>query len=425
MLRDLNAKLGSAAGHSVAIVDCERLASNYGKARWLDPRYWYVAKQAVNLEALPTLALNLMAVIAAVMGLARKCLVVDLDGTLWGGVIGEDGVEGIVLGHGAEGEAYAAFQDYLLALKDRGVVLAVCSKNDEAVAREPFGRHPDMRLRESDFAAFVANWKPKPENIEEIARLLAISTDAIAFVDDQPAERAAVRRALPEVDVITLPDDVASYTPAVASYPFFEIAALTEEDRQRAEQYRARALVKQAATAASSIDDFLIDLEMRAEISPFDELHLPRIAQLVGKTNQFNLTTRRHSQAELRAMMSDPAYLTLCARLEDRFADNGVVSVLIAHATDTMTMEIDTFLMSCRVIGRTLEHTMLDALYEQAVSRGVDRVIGVYRRSTKNGIVADFYDRAGYQLLSDDGDELVWGLDMSLTPDPNPFISMP
>ncbi|CAN5830509.1 HAD-IIIC family phosphatase [soil metagenome] len=423
MLEELNQRLVKAAGEGVVIASAERLASHYGKSRWHDPRYWMLAKQAVSLNALPLLVRHLVAVIAASLGLTRKCLVLDLDGTLWGGVIGEDGLKGIELGQGAKGEAFVAFQDYLLSLKERGVILAVCSKNDEATAKAPFEQHPDMRIQLEDLAAFVANWESKPKNLSRIAQSLDLSTDALTFIDDQPAERAAVRAALPEVDVIQLPADPAYFVVALGSYPFFETMGYTNEDRNRASQYRARALLKEAEAEASSLEEFLLGLEMKATVADFDELHLNRIVQLIGKTNQFNLTGRRHSRATVEKMMDDPAFVCFYFKLSDRLADHGLVGVVIGELTGDAIV-IDTMLMSCRVIGRTAETTMLDHIFLRGAELGVTTVRGIYVPSAKNGLVADLYARHGFELISEAGDQTSWKFPLAERPALNPLIEV-
>jgi FkbH-like protein len=422
MLEELNRRLGEAAGERVVIASSERLAALYGKRQWQDPRYWTLAKQAVSLDALPLLTKHLVAVIAASLGLSRKCLVLDLDGTLWGGVVGEDGLGGIKLGPAAEGEAFVAFQEYLLALKERGVILAVCSKNDEATAKEPFEQHPDMRIKLDDLAAFVANWDPKAKNLTRIANSMDLSTDALTFVDDQPAERAAVRAALPEVDVIQLPADPAYYVSTLSSYPFFETTGYTSEDRHRASQYRARALLKEAEAEAHSLEEFLEGLEMKAIVADFDELHLNRIVQLIGKTNQFNLTGRRHSRAAVEKMVGDPGYVCFYLKLSDRLADHGLVGVVIGELSGD-ALEIDTLLMSCRVIGRTVETTMLDHLMMRGAELGAARVLGIYVPSAKNRQVADLYERHGFGLVSESDDQTTWELPVAET-DPNPLIEV-
>src|SRR6266581_1098012 len=277
MVQMLNSRMMREAPAEVAFVDCERLASWCGKRAWFDDRYWYLTKQAVAPDALPLIARHTAAVLAASLGLSRKCLVLDLDGTLWGGVVGDDGLPGIRLGTGADGEAFVAFQEYVLELKSRGIILAVVSKNDDAVARLPFERHPDMRIKLEDIAVFRANWDDKATNLTAIAQSLGIGLDALTFVDDNVLERQLVRRMLPEVDVVDLPEDPSAYVRRMADYLRFETVSLTDEDLNRTEQYRARNAVEELRQSTVSLDEFLASLKMAAYVAPFDELHLPRI----------------------------------------------------------------------------------------------------------------------------------------------------
>lgn len=423
MAAAVNMKLGERAGDKVAILDCDHLASIQGRGSWFDDRYWFRSKQAVGFDALPLMATHLSGLISAELGLSRKCLVLDLDGTLWGGVVGEDGVEGIDLGHGPDGEAFMAFQDYIASLKSRGVILAVCSKNDEAAAKEPFERHPDMRLGLDDFAMFVANWEPKPDNLRTIAKSLDLGLDALVFVDDRPNEREAVRQALPEVDVLVLPEDPAGFVPALAAYPYFEMSAFTADDGSRTEQYRARAQASGLEAQASTIEDFWQDLEMRAVIGGFDELRMPRVVQLIGKTNQFNLTTRRHSRSEVESLIAREDNIHFCVELSDRFGDHGLVGVVIG-VRDGETMEIDTMLMSCRVIGRSLEATVMAEITRRAAEIGCTKVRGVYRKTAKNNLVADLYANFGFERADSDDAETSWIYDLTNGPISNPYITV-
>lgn len=411
MLQALNLRLGEAAQGRVSLVDCDRLAGAFGKLRWFDDRYWARSKQAVALDAVPSLATETAAVIGAAAGLNRKCLVLDLDNTLWGGVVGEDGMAGIRLGGDPVGEAFTAFQEFLLELKRKGVILAVASKNNPADAREVFERHPEMRLRLDDVAVFLANWEDKPASIRRIAETLNIGLDALVFVDDNPAEREAVRQLVPEVDVVPLPADPARYVQALARYPWLETASLTDEDRRRTAQYQARAQIADLQARATTMDEFLEGLEMRATIAPFNDLRLPRITQLVNKTNQFNLTTRRYSETELRRFAADDRYVDLSLELRDRFADHGLVGVLIARH-DGDEMDIDTFLMSCRVVGRTVEAAMLERLRREAVRRGCDRLVGRYVPSAKNALAKDVYETLGFVPAGREGPATLWTFDL-------------
>lgn len=411
MLQSLNRTLAQGAPANVSLVDCDRLAANFGRLRWFDDRYWIRSKQAVALEALPLLARHTAAVTAARLGLGRKCLVLDLDNTLWGGIIGEDGLGGIKLGGDGVGEAFVAFQEAVLALKERGILLAVASKNNEADAREVFERHPEMRIRLDDIAVFAANWDDKPANLRHIASTLNIGLDALVFADDNPAERNIVRRLVPEVDVLSLPPEPSDYRRALSEYLGFESVAITGEDRQRTAQYRARAAAAELASSAGDIESFYRDLRMRATTLPFDDLHMPRIAQLTGKTNQFNVTTRRHTIAELEGFAASDRHVTRYLRLSDRLADHGLVALAIAEIRECI-LEIDTFLMSCRVIGRTVEAHLLSHLCQAAVQAGCTIVRGTYIPTPKNGLVRDLYERFGFIQTGDHDGTTTWEYDL-------------
>ena len=412
MIQTLNRELFRVAADNVSIVDCERLASNFGRTRWFDDRYWFRSKQAVALDALPLLARETATVVAARLGLSQKCLVLDLDGTLWGGVVGEDGLEGIALGGEGAGEAYVAFQEYILELKDRGVILAVASKNNEADAREVFEHHPEMRIRLDDISMFAVNWDDKPANLRRIAQTLDIGLDALVLVDDNVAERQMVRRLLPEVEVLTLPPEPAQYRRTLSQYSGFESVAVTSDDRNRTAQYRARAVAAEVRSSAADIESFYLDLRMQAVIAPFDELHLPRIAQLVGKTNQFNLTTRRHTTGELRSFMESESHVTRYLKLSDRLADHGLVAVVIGELENDV-MELDTFLMSCRVIGRTVEAQLLAHVSAEAERRGCRTLRGTYVPTAKNAIVRDLYSQFGFREIGVSDATTHWEYDLS------------
>lgn len=411
MTQLLNARLGEKASNAISIVDCERLSSLFGKEKWFDPKYWFLSKQAVALGALPLLARHTAAVIAADLGLSRKCVVLDLDNTLWGGVIGEDGLSGIKLGSGPEGEAFVAFQEYLLKLKSKGVILTVCSKNNEADAREPFEKHTEMRIRLDDIAVFVASWEEKSDQIRSIAETLNIGLESVVFVDDNPVERAAVRKLLPQVDVIPMPADPAQYARALSQYLLLETSSFTLEDGKRTEQYHAKAQIAALESSANSIEDFYRSLRMKAIVSPFNEIDLPRIAQLVGKTNQFNLTTRRYSLGELRTFVDDPACIHLSIQLRDCFANQGLVGVLIAFV-DGDTLNIDTWLMSCRVIGRTVEAEMLRQLCKRAEQLGCTAIRGRYMPTAKNSLVKDVFAKFDFKLVDDQNGVTTWIYDL-------------
>ena len=422
MTQAVNAVLGMAASTRVDLIDCERLSALVGKEQWTDPRYWHLSKQAVALPALPLLARHLTAAIAADLGLSRKCLVLDLDNTLWGGVVAEEGLAGITLGGDQTGEAFVAFQEYIRCLKEKGVILAVCSKNNEADAKEPFERHPEMRLKLDDFAAFTANWEPKADNLVRIAETLNIGLDSLVFADDNPVECAAVYRALPQVDVVALPADPAYYTRTLSQYLMFETATFTAEDARRTEQYRARSLAARLEKSAGSLEELWESLEMSATIAPFDELNLPRIVQLIGKTNQFNLTARRHGPAQVEAFMQNPDCVHFSLRLRDRFTDHGLVALMIVIQRGRI-LEIDTWLMSCRVIGRTVERTMLAHLCTHAAQRSATTIRGLYIPAAKNQLVSDVYAQFGFLSAEAVADGQAWHYDLAARgPIENRFI---
>ena len=348
-----------AAEGSIVLVDIAHLAECVGLETWDDPGQWHASKLGFAPSLLPVYADVVARTIAAVRGLSRKCLVLDLDNTLWGGVIGDDGLGGIQLGQGsATGEAYLAVQRMALALRARGVILAVCSKNEEANARAPFREHPDMLLKEDHIAVFQANWTDKAANLRAIAETLNIGVDALVFLDDNPAERMQVRRQLPLVGVPELPNDPALYPRTLAAAGYFEAVTFSKEDRERAEMYQANAQRAAALIASGDIGAYLASLGMVCTISFVDDVARARVAQLINKSNQFNLTTRRYSEGELIAAIHDPARHVVQVRLVDRFGDNGIIAVLIADRKAD-AWEIDTWLMSCRVLGRRVEEACL------------------------------------------------------------------
>ena len=404
-------------GWGCLLVDAAALAEQVGLDRWHDPVQWALGKFLMSQRCAPVYADWVARVVAAARGKARKCLVLDLDNTLWGGVIGDDGLQGIVLGQGsAVGEAHLAVQQAAARLRARGVMLAVSSKNDDEVARQPFRSHPDMLLKEADIAVFQANWRDKASNLVAIARALNIGTDALVLLDDNPAERAQVRQALPEVAVPELPDDPAFFTRTLLAAGYFETTNFTTEDRARADQYRANTMRTAVESSATNLDDYLRSLNMVAHFAPFDAVGRPRISQLINKTNQFNLTTRRYSESQVRGFEESAQGLTLQIRLADRFGDNGMISVIIC-VEDGDDWVIDTWLMSCRVLNRRLEAATLDRICAAARAAGKRRLIGRDLPSGRNGMVAEHYPRLGFNMLAlparELGGESAWALDIA------------
>jgi FkbH-like protein len=409
----VNLALGESAPEYVHINDVEALASAHGVRQWFDARYWYHAKQPVSFACLLPYVRSTARIVAALFGGTAKCLVLDLDNTLWGGVIGDDGPEGIRIGAGDPiGEAHQALQEYVLRLKQRGVILAVCSKNDEVQALRGFTERTGMLLRRDDFAAFRANWEPKPDNLVAIAKELNLGLSALVFMDDNPAEREHVRQLLPEVRVIELTDDPADYAQLLDDAAPFEITALSAEDRQRTEQYRANAERSRVLEGAQDYNSYLATLDQKAVMRSFDMEHLDRITQLINKTNQFNLTTERLSRSQVESLMHGDA-LTAYVRLTDRFGDNGLISVLAARREQT-DYWIDLWLMSCRVLKRGVEQLLCNHLVEQVRQLGGERIFGVYRPTARNGMVAGHFEALGFEPAGTDADGSTrWCLEIS------------
>jgi FkbH-like protein len=384
--------------------------TEHGLGRWSDPKLWYLGRIPFGLEAQARLASEIARAVNALVTPPAKCLALDLDNTLWGGVLGEEGLAGIQLGEDYPGNTYKAFQRELRSLRDSGVLLAVCSKNDEAEALSALERHPDGILRPGDFAAIRINWSDKAANLREIARELSISTDALAFFDDNPVEREWVRREMPEVRVIEVPDSPADYVSALRACEVFDRFDLTEEDRGRAERYRVEKSRSDSSRKAGSVEEFLRELGTVAEIGVVAAPQRPRVAQLLGKTNQFNLTTRRHTEAAVEAMQASGA-VALWMRVADKFGDSGLVGAAIAVPGEAAEARIDSFLLSCRVIGREAELALLSVLLSALRRRGVRRVHGEYIATERNAVAADLYSRAGFAPRDSEG--RLWEADLS------------
>jgi FkbH-like protein len=407
MVARLNAALrddADAAGVHLLAID--QAATLDGIAEWHDPVLWHRAKQEVTPVAGPAYGDLVGRLLAALQGRSSKCLVLDLDDTLWGGVIGDDGLEGIVIGQGsALGEAFLAVQQHARALAQRGMILAVCSKNDEDNALSAFEKHPEMLLRRADISCFVANWDDKATNLRRIARELAIGVDSLVLLDDNPFERNLVRAALPEVAVPEIPDDDPALMPAMlAAAGYFEAVSITHEDHARTAQYAANRERAALEVSATDLPAYLRSLEMKLVWRRFDRIGLGRIVQLVNKTNQFNLTTRRRTEEQMLAVIADPACFGLQIRLLDRFGDNGIVAIVIGTMDADRACLIDTWLMSCRVLGRGVEEATLALLAEQAALLGAVALVGEYRPSARNGMVSGHYAKLGFTRISEQED---------------------
>jgi FkbH-like protein len=412
-----NARIREVASQEgVLILDIALHAALKGHESIIDPVRWHQAKQLVSPVLSPWYGDLLARVIAATYGLAKKAIVLDLDNTLWGGVVGDDGIEGIVLGQGnAAGEAYIDFQKYLLRLSQRGIILAVCSKNDLAVAENVFKNHPDMVLKRENIASFIANWDDKAGNIRRIASELNIGLDSLVFVDDTPAEREIIRRELPMVSVPELPPDIAHYASYLSNAGYFEAASFSKEDMQRADLYKTNSIRQQGLSQATNLEGFLESLQMRLEVGPVSKMNIGRVTQLTNKTNQFNLRTVRYTEAEVDRLMRDSRILALQFRLKDKFGDNGIIAVIFACPDERWpadTLFIDTWLMSCRVLGRGVETASLEALCKCAEEMGIKQLVGEYRATSRNKMVSNHYEKLGFQPLTNsdnaDSSSTIW-----------------
>lgn len=395
-VRSINEGLFQFAEDSVVFVDSERIAASFA-GHWEDPVMWSSAKVYPAPTALPTLGEHIVSIVRSELGLSRKLLVLDLDNTLWGGVIGEDGIDGIRLGPpSAIGERYVMFQDYLKDLKERGVLLAVASKNNPEDAKEALLRHPNSKLNPDDFVSLKVNWKKKADNIREIAEELNLGLDSFVFLDDSPAERSSVRRDLPNVIVPEISGEPVEAITALESGLYFQAMRLTDEDKNRVASYTARARQIELSNSTASLDDYLSGLGMEIESGPIDGDTCIRVTQLINKTNQFNLTTPRYSLEEVQLRMASPDYWCRWYRLKDRFADHGIIGVLIVKL-GSERWSVDTWLMSCRVIGREVESFMFRSLVHCAQQSGAKGIVAEYYPTTKNGLVAQLLPRFGFK----------------------------
>lgn len=383
------------------VCDILYLSADYGLKEWADPFYYHMYKYALNVKAIPYLAFQVANIIKSLFGKNKKGFVLDLDNTLWGGTIGDDGVENIVLGpEESEGRAYLEFQKYLKEHLQLGVILTVNSKNDMKNALAGL-QHPDSLLSENDFIDIKANWEPKDKNYLEIAAGLGLLAESLVFIDDNPAERHIVAG---QVAGVAVPDigEVHQYIQVIDRSGFFETTSFSADDKKRNDMYKANAKRRRAQAQFSDYKEYLLSLEMKGTVKPFEAVYMARIAQLTNKSNQFNLTTCRYTQTELETLSKDPAYITLYGKLADRFGDNGVVSALIGHITEEKECRMDLWIMSCRVLKRDMECAMMDALVDQCTEKSVETIRGYYYPTAKNSMVRDFYARMGFEKSKED-----------------------
>jgi len=385
------------------LLDVAGLAETVGLADWHNPQLWNMAKFAFSDELIPLYADHVARTVAAIRGKSKKALILDLDNTVWGGVIGDDGLEGIKVAQGdARGEAHLAVQQLALALRQRGIVLAVSSKNTDEVAREPFEKHPEMLLKLEHIAVFQANWNDKATNIQAIAEELNLGLDAMVFLDDNPAERGLVRKLLPHVAVPELPEEPAYYARTLAAAGYFEAIAFASEDLSRAGFYQDNARRLSLQKQVGGVDAYLASLDMTITFQPFDATGRARIVQLINKSNQYNLTTRRYTDPEVIDAENDPSVFTLQVRLADIFGDNGMISVVICRSAGPGIWDIDTWLMSCRVLGRKVEHMVLREVLGHARAADIEKLTGAYRPTDRNKLVVEHYAKLGFTKISEE-----------------------
>jgi len=405
------------------INDINYVSASYGLEKWADEFYWHMYKYALAVPAIPSLAFNISNIIKAIFGKNKKAFVLDLDNTLWGGVVGDDGVENIKIGPEVPtGQVFSEFQTYLKEHKDLGVILNVNSKNERENAIAGLN-HPDSTLKPDDFITIKANWEPKSKNIVDIANELNIGVDSLVFVDDNPAEREIVKQqvsgvAVPEIDI---PEH---YINILDKSGFFEVTTISKDDLKKSEMYKENAKRNEMLSSCANYDDYLKSLKMKATIKPFEPIYMARIAQLTNKSNQFNLTTHRYTQAEIEEIANDEKYIKLYGKLEDTFGDNGVVTVVLGHI-DEKILHIDLWLMSCRVLKRDMEFAMMDALVKKAKEAGIEKIKGYYYPTPKNGMVKEFYSLHGFEKESEDNEgNTIWNLNINNYENKNKFIEV-
>ena len=392
------------------ICDINYISADFGLKEWSNPFYWYMYKYALNVNAIPLLSFNVANIIKSMLGKNKKGFVLDLDNTLWGGIVGDDGPENLKMGpEESSGQVYTEFQKYIKAHKQLGLVLCVDSKNDEANALAGLN-HINCELKPDDFVTIKANWEPKDRNFVTIANELSLLPESLVFIDDNPAERHIVTEQLKGVSVPDIGESH-QYIQAIDRSGFFETTYLSADDMKRNEMYKENAERARMQASFADYGEYLDSLEMKAVIKSFEPVYMERIAQLTNKSNQFNLTTKRYTQAEIESTAADPDFITLYGKLEDKFGDNGVVAITIGRVEDT-TCHIDLWLMSCRVLKRDMEFAMMDQLVQECKSRGVTEVRGYYYPTAKNGMVKDFYKTMGFSLLNEENGNTVWSLNI-------------
>lgn len=394
------------------ICDIAGLQNLFGRRFMFAPNVYMTTEMVLSVNALPYVASRVVDIIAAIRGQFKKCLILDLDNTVWGGVIGDDGIEGIELGHGLGiGKAFTEFQMWIKKLKQRGIIICVASKNNEDTAKEPFEKHPDMVLKLDDIAVFQANWETKVDNIRTIQSILNIGFDSMVFLDDNPFERNIVRENIPGITVPELPEDPAMYLEYLYSLNLFETASYSNADKDRTKQYQVEAKRVSLSKTFTNEADFLKSLNMVSTVSGFTKFNTPRVAQLSQRSNQFNLRTIRYTEADIEAMAKDPDVIDLSFTLEDKFGDNGLIAVIIMKKRDKETLFVDTWFMSCRVLKRGMENFTLNTMVELAKAKGYKQIIGEYIPTPKNKMVESHYPNLGFTKIESESQQYVLDLE--------------
>lgn len=382
------------------ICDLSEIQAKYGRDFFFDSSVYVSTEMVLSIDALPIIASRTLDIICAIEGKFKKCLILDLDNTVWGGVVGDDGWENIQVGHGLGiGKAFTEFQEWVKKLKNRGIIVCVCSKNDEDKAKEPFEKNPEMVLKLDDIAVFVANWDNKADNIRTIQSILNIGFDSMVFLDDNPFERNMVRENVPGVTVPELPEDPGDYVEYLYSLNLFETASYSSADKDRTKQYQVEAKRVSSAKAFTNEADFLKSLNMVSVVKGFDSFNTPRVAQLSQRSNQFNLRTIRYTDADIEALAKDPDVIDLSFTLEDKFGDNGLIAVIIMKPLDNETLFVDTWFMSCRVLKRGMENFTLNTMVEKAKAAGYKRIVGEYLPTSKNKMVEHHFPDLGFKKI--------------------------
>ena len=402
-----------ARGHEdFYIMDIQYLSASYGLDMWSDPLYWHMYKYAVSIEAIPTLSYSVANIIKSLYGKNKKVLALDLDNTLWGGIVGDDGVDNLEIGQETSmGQVYSEFQEYIKSHKDLGIPLTIVSKNDYENAIEGLN-HPDGILKPDDFIVIKANWDPKSKNLVDTANEMTLLPESFVFVDDNPAEREIVRSMVTGVAVPEI-ENVENYIRSIDHAGYFEVTKLSADDAKRNEMYKANALRQELEASFTDYGQYLDSLEMKGIIDSFEPIFLDRITQLTNKSNQFNLTTKRYNRTQIEEVANSPEYIELYGKLIDKFGDNGVVSVVIGHINGEV-LDMDLWLMSCRVLKRDMEYAMMDTLVQRAQAAGLKKIKGYYYPTAKNNMVRDFYGQMGFTKISEDNDgNSVWEYDLN------------